>query len=82
VILAGVEATFSINVSTSLSITTSNTISVPTPPHTTTFGEYGVFRARTPGTYYKFAITPGCSSTSFSAYARSPRTIGWLIWEG
>jgi hypothetical protein len=28
-----------------------------------------------------FAETPGCSSKSFSAYARSPRTIGWKIWE-
>jgi hypothetical protein len=82
VIVSGVEVTIGIDVSTTLSVSVSNSISVPTPPHSTTYAQYGVFRARTPGTYYKFAMTPGCSSSSFSAYARSPRTIGWLIWQG
>lgn len=80
VILAGVEATFGVSVTGSLSITTSNSTTVSVPGNSHVYAAYGVWRYSTPGTYYKTALTAGCSSTAFSASANSPSYIGWHLW--
>lgn len=83
VIVAGVSATFGISASVSLAITTTNGIHPVQPAWSTIYAQYGVWRSRTAGTYSKFAITPGCSSTSFAvSLARVPKSIGWNVWLG
>lgn len=81
IVIGSVEDTYGYSLALSLSITQSSSVQVTIPAHSHMYATYGVWRVVTPGTYHLFAMSPGCTSKSFPATAKSPNYIGWRTWQ-
>lgn len=80
VMVADLEGKYDINLSASLTVTQTNTVTAITPPHKTTFAKYGVYRLRNQGTSYH--VYSSCATTTPSTVTSyTPHHIGWYVWE-
>jgi hypothetical protein len=80
VMVATIESTYNVNLSTTLTAKLGNTISVATPPKVTTNASYGVYRLKHTGKSY--TIYSNCNTSAVSTITSySPYRIGWYLWE-
>jgi hypothetical protein len=79
--IAKIEAKYDVTLSASMTAKLGNSISVDTPPRTTTNAKYGVYRLKNTGTSYKIyencEVSPKKTVTSYT-----PMKVGWYLWEG
>jgi hypothetical protein len=80
VIITNVELTFGISVTTSLTATVGNSITISIPSHKTGYAAYGVWEVVTYGHYYY--INSICQTTINDGYidTYSPSYVGWRVW--
>ncbi|WP_406475750.1 hypothetical protein [Streptomyces sp. NBC_01615] len=75
-----IKTKYSVTVSAELTAKLGNTISVPTPAHTTTNARYGVYRLKVTGTSYM--LHQNCTtSPKHTVVSYSPLKVGWYLWE-
>lgn len=75
-----IEGKYDVSLSSSISVTQSNSASVITPPHKITYAKYGVYRLRNQGKSYH--VYSNCSTTTASTVTSyTPHHIGWYLWE-
>jgi hypothetical protein len=74
------EAKFGVELSLKLTAKLGNTITVETPPKTTTNARYGVYRLKSYG--YSQYIYNNCNrGTKNNVTIYTPRRVGWYLWE-
>lgn len=78
--IAEVEAEFGVNVSVELTAKIGNTISVETPPKTTTNARYGVYRLKSYG-YSQYVYVNCTRGPKHQVTLYTPRKVGWYLWE-
>jgi hypothetical protein len=75
-----IEQKYDVNLSASLTAKLGNSISVDTPPKTTTNAKYGVYRLKNTGISYR--IYTNCeSSPQKTVTSYTPLKVGWYLWE-
>jgi len=79
-VVTEVEGKFGVNVSTSLTAKIGNKISVDTPPKTTTFARYGVYRLKSYG-YNQYVYVDCGKGSKKDVTTYTPHRVGWAIWE-
>lgn len=75
-----IEKHFHVSLSPTIMAKVGNMIMVPTPPKTTTYAEYGVYRLKTTGVSY--TVNSDCSiSDKNKVTSYTPWRVGWNLWE-
>ncbi|MEU7175248.1 MULTISPECIES: DUF6426 family protein [Micromonospora] len=80
VIVAGVEGSLGVNVSTSLTASVTNEISLTARPKTYVYGDYGVWRQKSKGLYGIMQQSCNVKSSWITSYM--PARVGWNTWGG
>ncbi|MFI9640546.1 hypothetical protein ACIG87_10830 [Micromonospora sp. NPDC051925] len=80
VIVAGVEGSLGVNVTTSLTASVVNEISVSARPKTYVYGDYGVWRQKSKGLYEIMQQSCNVNSSWITSYM--PARVGWNVWGG
>ncbi|GAA3820521.1 hypothetical protein GCM10022403_062420 [Streptomyces coacervatus] len=79
-LIGKIEQKYDVHLSASLTAKLGNTISVDTPPKTTTNAKYGVYRLKNTGISYR--IYSNCeSSPQKTVTSYTPLKVGWYLWE-
>ncbi|MET9222456.1 hypothetical protein ACIQCJ_21600 [Streptomyces sp. NPDC093221] len=80
VLIAKIETKYDVSLSSSLSVGFSNSSSITTPAHYTTFATYGVYRLRNQGVSYHYYTN--CATTAHvTVTSYTPHHVGWYISE-
>ncbi|MFD8211173.1 hypothetical protein ACFV2S_32815 [Streptomyces sp. NPDC059695] len=80
VVVAELEAKYSVDLSVSVTAKMGNEIQIDTPPKKTTYAKYGVWRLKNTGTSY--TIYSNCRTSAKSTVTTlTPWYVGWYVWE-
>jgi hypothetical protein len=78
-IVAEVKADLGLSVSYTITVSGSQAVSVPVPPHATVYGQYSVVRVKTSGHLYYREKT--CEIADYgTVLARTPWYETWHLW--
>lgn len=80
VIVAEINVQTSMTVHASLTASVTNSIQLIARPHTSVYGDYGVWRKKTTGLYSIFYQS--CNSNSAWITSWAPARVGWNTWGG
>jgi hypothetical protein len=75
-----IEGKFGVNVAVKMTAHMGNTISITTPPRTTTNARYGVYRLKTLG-YSQYVYSNCNRGVKNTVTVYSPKRVGWYLWE-
>lgn len=81
-IVAGVNLSLGITVTTSISTTVGHTITITVPPRTAGYGQYAIYRKVTNGHYYYLMSNCAVGTDRGTLTARSPWMPDWNTWTG
>ncbi|MFJ1752754.1 hypothetical protein [Kitasatospora sp. NPDC088134] len=78
-LVAGASTSLGISLSVSLTAPLGNSTTITVPAGRTGYAEYGVWRKKTSGTYWK--ILTNCTTQNYTGTtAWSPWYVGWNTW--
>jgi hypothetical protein len=80
IMIAKIETKYEISLSSSMSVGFSNSSSIVTPAHYTTYAQYGVYRLHNLGVSYHY-YSNCATSTHVTVSSYTPHHVGWYISE-